>query len=145
MNRELLVFIDGASKGNPGPSGIGVIICRGGEPVENISRYIGHATNNVAEYSALICGLLECLNRKADSVVMHTDSQLLARQINGEYKVRHPGILELYSQSRQLIAGIKNFSIRHIPRTENRGADKLANDAVKEGLRKVRQDAAARH
>lgn len=145
MNRELLVFIDGASKGNPGPSGIGVIICRGGKPVQNISRYIGCATNNVAEYSALICGLLECLSMKAESVVMHTDSQLLARQINGEYRVRHPGIAELYDQSRQLIAGIKKFSIRHIPREENRGADKLANEAVKEGLRKVRQDAATRH
>ncbi len=133
-----MVYIDGASKGNPGPSGIGVVICRGGETVRNISRYIGHATNNVAEYTALICGLMECLSLKADSVAMRTDSQLLARQINGSYKVRHPGILELYAQSRQLIAGFKNFSIEHIPREENLGADKLANEAVKAGLRKVR-------
>jgi ribonuclease HI len=138
MSNELTVYIDGASKGNPGPSGIGVVICRGGEPVQNISRYIGHATNNVAEYTALICGLMECLSLKADSVAMRTDSQLLARQINGAYKVRHPGILELYTQSRQLIAGFKKFSIQHIPREENLGADKLANEAVKEELRKVR-------
>jgi ribonuclease HI len=138
MSNELTVYIDGASKGNPGPSGIGVVICRGGESVQNISRYIGHATNNAAEYTALICGLMECLSLKADSVSMRTDSQLLARQINGAYKVRHPGILELYTQSRQLIAGFKKFSIQHIPREENLGADKLANEAVKEGLRKVR-------
>jgi ribonuclease HI len=138
MNSELTVYIDGASKGNPGPSGIGVIISRGGKPVQNIARYIGHATNNVAEYTALICGLLECSNLKADSIFVHTDSQLLARQINGDYKVRHPGILELYTQSRHLIAGFKKFSIKHIPREENTGADKLANEAVKEGLRKVR-------
>ncbi|MDD2703093.1 MAG: ribonuclease HI family protein [Candidatus Omnitrophica bacterium] len=131
MSSELTVYIDGASKGNPGPSGIGVVICRGGEPVQNISRYIGHATNNVAEYTALICGLMECRSMKADSVALRTDSQLLARQINGAYKVRHPGILELYMQCRQLIAGFKKFSIQHIPREENLGADKLANEAVK--------------
>ena len=138
MSSELRVYIDGASKGNPGPSGIGVVICKDSETVKNISRYIGHATNNTAEYTALICGLLECLDLKADSVIIHTDSQLLCRQINGDYKVKHPGIKELYSQSRQLISGFKKFSIHRIPREENLGADKLANLAVKEGLRKVR-------
>jgi ribonuclease HI len=138
MSNALWLYIDGASKGNPGPSGIGVVICKDRQTIKNISRFIGHATNNTAEYTALICGLLECQSLKADSVTVHSDSQLLCRQINGDYKVKHPGIKELYDQSRQLIAGFKNFCINHIPREENQGADKLANLAVKESLKKVR-------
>ena len=81
--RALEIYIDGASKGNPGPSGVGVVICRDGETIKNISSYIGHATNNVAEYTALIYALEEALIMKAESLKINTDSQLLHRQLKG--------------------------------------------------------------
>jgi len=134
--RAFEAFIDGASKGNPGPSGIGVVICRDGETVKNISSFIGNATNNVAEYSALICALEEASVLKAESLKVNTDSQLLHRQIKRLYKVKHPNIVTLFIQAQQLIAGFKDFSIINIPREMNKGADKLATLAIKKELKK---------
>ncbi|MCX5710180.1 MAG: ribonuclease HI family protein [Candidatus Omnitrophica bacterium] len=134
--RVFEAFIDGASKGNPGPSGIGVVICRDGETVKNISNFIGNATNNVAEYSALICALQEASVLKAESLKVNTDSQLLHRQIKRLYKVRHPNIVTLFIQAQQLISGFKDFSIINIPREMNKGADKLATLAIKKELKK---------
>ena len=84
--KELEIFIDGASKGNPGPSGIGVVICRDGQTIKNISSFIGNTTNNVAEYTALLYGLQEALLLKAKVVKINTDSELLYRQIKKIYK-----------------------------------------------------------
>ncbi|MCX5710960.1 MAG: ribonuclease HI family protein [Candidatus Omnitrophica bacterium] len=133
--RAFEAFIDGASKGNPGPSGIGVVICRDGETIKNISNFIGNATNNVAEYSALICALQEASVLKAESLKVNTDSQLLHRQIKRLYKVRHPNIVTLFIQAQQLISGFKDFSIINIPREMNKGADKLATQAIKKELK----------
>lgn len=130
--KHLELYIDGASKGNPGPAGVGIIICAHGEVVKNIAKAIGKTTNNVAEYTALICGLQEALNLKAETLVVNTDSQLLHRQMSGAYKVRHPNILPLYYQARALSAGFRGVAFNHIPRESNRGADKLANRALKE-------------
>lgn len=130
MNR-LEIYIDGASKGNPGPAGVGVVICRKGAVVKNISRYIGTATNNFAEYNALIFGLEEALILKAESLVIYSDSQLVCRQIKKEYKVKSINIIGLYKQAQRLLSAFKEISIKNIPREENRGADKLANLAVK--------------
>ncbi|MCX5697309.1 MAG: ribonuclease HI family protein [Candidatus Omnitrophica bacterium] len=127
----LEIYIDGASKGNPGPAGIGVVICRKGEVVKNISRYIGTATNNFAEYSALISGLEEALIMKTDSIVIYSDSQLVCRQLNKQYKVKSDSIIGLFIQAQRLLSTFKEVSIKNIPREENRGADKLANLAVK--------------
>lgn len=141
--REIEIFIDGACKGNPGPSGIGVVICQNGRTIKNISNYIGNATNNVAEYTALIYGLQEALMLKAESLKINTDSQLLYRQLNKMYKVKHPNIINLYKQAFLLISGFKQVLINNIPRTANRGADKLASKAIKEQLKKgslIRQD-----
>lgn len=135
--KQFEIYIDGASKGNPGESGIGVIILSGGEVIKNISNYIGKATNNVAEYTALIYALEEALILKADDISIRTDSQLLYRQIMKEYKVRHPDILKLYNQATRLMAGFKKVLIKHIPREDNFGADKLANQAVKQALKKM--------
>jgi ribonuclease HI len=132
---KIEIFIDGASKGNPGPSGIGAVILRDGEVIRNISRYIGEATNNVAEYSALIYSLRESLELKADSVKINTDSELMFRQINKIYKVKHPQIIKLHEQATRLMQSFKNISINHIPREQNEGADKLATKAVKEALK----------
>ncbi|MDD5661867.1 MAG: ribonuclease HI family protein [Candidatus Omnitrophica bacterium] len=134
--REFEIYIDGASKGNPGPSGIGVVICRDKETVKNISSFIGIATNNIAEYTALLYGLREALNLKAEAIEIKTDSQLLARQLNKVYKVKHPNIVGLYNQALNLLAAFKEVSIKNIPREENIGADKLATQAIKKELKK---------
>lgn len=133
---DLKLYIDGAAKGNPGPAGIGVVVCRGQEVVNNIKNYIGRTTNNVAEYTALIYALEEALLRKAEKLQIYTDSQLLYRQMKGEYKVKNQNILGLHSQARHLLTGFKEVVINNIPRENNRGADKLANLAIKEALKK---------
>jgi len=129
--KNLEIFIDGASKGNPGHAGIGVVICQDGETIRNISHYIGTATNNFAEYTALIHALEEALILKADTLKIKSDSQLLCHQLNKIYKVRHPNIIGLYNQAIHLLSAFKGFTVKHIPREENIGADKLANLAVK--------------
>jgi ribonuclease HI len=129
--KEIEIYIDGASKGNPGPSGIGVVVCRHGETIKNISAYIGEATNNIAEYTALIYGLQEGLLLKAESIKVHSDSELLCRQINKIYKIKNQNILGLYNQAVHLMSAFKDVSVRHISREHNRKADKLADQAVK--------------
>jgi ribonuclease HI len=134
---EIEIYIDGASKGNPGPSGIGVVICRDGQTIKNKSVYIGRATNNMAEYNALIYGLKEALILKAQKVTINTDSQLLHRQIKKIYKIKNPNIVGLYHQATHLMLAFKEVLINNIPRQDNRGADKLANLAIKEALKKA--------
>jgi len=135
--KELEIYIDGASKGNPGPSGIGVVICRDGQTIKNVSSYIGNATNNVAEYTALIYALQEAMMLKVESVKINTDSQLLHRQIKKVYKVKNPNIIGLYNQASRLISAFKQVSINNISRQDNRGADKLATQAIKKQLKKT--------
>ncbi|MBU1905869.1 MAG: ribonuclease HI family protein [Candidatus Omnitrophica bacterium] len=134
--KQIEVYIDGASKGNPGPSGIGVVICQDGETIKNLSRYIGDTTNNVAEYTALIYALEEALILKAEVLKINSDSQLLCRQLNKVYKVKNSNILRLYNQARHLLSGFKSVVINNISRGDNRGADKLATKAVKGQLKK---------
>lgn len=131
MPKKLVVYVDGGSRGNPGPSGIGVIVRdeRGGA-LKNISKYIGDTTNNVAEYTALIYGLQEALILRADEVIINTDSELLAKQISKEYKTKDRELKPLYEQVRHLLTGFKRYEIKHIGRSENKGADKLVNKAV---------------
>ncbi len=143
---QIKIYVDGASKGNPGPSGIGVVICRDGETIKNIANFIGNATNNVAEYTALIYALQEGLMLNAENIEINTDSQLLYRQIKKIYKIKSVNILGLYNQAIELMSAFKQVSIKHIPREENRGADKLANKAIKEAFldKQSRQKVAAR-
>jgi ribonuclease HI len=131
---HLEIFIDGASQGNPGHSGVGIVIYRDGLRIKNISNYIGTATNNVAEYTALIYALEEALLLKAKSLKINTDSQLLARQLNKVYKVKHAGIINLYNRAVHLLTGFEKVLIQHIPREENSLADKLATQAIKSTL-----------
>ena len=132
----LEIYIDGASKGNPGHSGIGVVIYKEGQVIKRISSYIGRATNNVAEYTALIYALEEALLLKAKSLKINTDSQLLARQLNKIYRVKHKGIINLYNRAVHLLTGFEKVLICFIPREENHRADKLATDAIKKALSK---------
>ncbi len=127
MNQALEIYIDGASHGNPGPAGIGVIVCRGGEVIKNISESVGNTTNNIAEYKALLYALEEALIIKPESLTVYSDSQLLCRQIGGQYKVRDPEIAVLFRRAVQLISSLKSVKVIHIPREQNKGADKLAD------------------
>jgi len=133
---KLDIYIDGASKGNPGPSGIGIIIIKDGSIIKEIGRFIGPATNNIAEYTALIHALQEGLLLKADAVMIRSDSELLCRQLNKSYKVKSANIIGLYAQAENLLNGFKEVSIQHIPREQNAHADKLATQAVKEALKR---------
>ncbi len=131
------IQIDGAARGNPGPAGVGVLISDGsGRRLKEVATYLGEATNNVAESCALLVGLQEALKLGKRQVTVLTDSQLLARQIIGEYRVRDPQLKWLHVLIHQLVQGFDRFGIRHVPRKENRAADRLANRAVTEGLRR---------
>jgi len=132
--KTLDIYIDGASQGNPGPSGIGAVICFDGAIVKNISSFIGNTTNNVAEYTALIYALQEALMLKAEGVRINTDSELLHRQLNKVYKIKSANILGLYNQATHLMSAFKEISVKHIPRENNRGADRLATKAIKEAI-----------
>lgn len=125
------LYIDGASRGNPGRAGIGIVLCDDtGEPVKEISESIGETTNNVAEYRALIRGLEEARALGADTVEVYTDSELLARQINGLYGVHSPHLQPLYRRARALLRLFKSASVQHVPRSQNQHADRLAKAAT---------------
>lgn len=131
---KMVLHVDGAARGNPGPAGIGVVIQDNhGREIASISDYLGETTNNVAEYRALIRGLEEALARGATAVEVFTDSQLLARQINGTYRVNHPGLKELFRQVLGLKDRFRQFTITTIPREENKKADRLANEGINRG------------
>jgi ribonuclease HI len=127
--KRAVIHTDGASSGNPGPSGIGVVIEIGKEHYE-FSSYIGNTTNNVAEYSALIRGLEEARELGATEVDAFMDSELICKQLNGEYKVKHPGLLPLYQRATQLVASFNRVAFSHVPRNENKRADALSKKAV---------------
>lgn len=135
MAVKFIVHTDGAAKGNPGPSGIGVALYRDGEtkPLAVLHEYIGETTNNVAEYRALIRGLSEALLRGADRVEARTDSELMARQIAGRYKVNNASLIPLHTEARQLLSRFADARVVHIPREQNALADKLANQGVAAG------------
>lgn len=124
------IYIDGASKGNPGESGIGVVIYEGDNILKNISQYIGITTNNVAEYMALIYALQEALILNIRNISINTDSELLYRQIKGEYKVKNEILNLLHKISSHLLSGFEKVEINNIPREKNKEADKLAVIAI---------------
>ncbi|MGI6576132.1 MAG: ribonuclease HI family protein [bacterium] len=125
------LFTDGAARGNPGPAGIGVaIIGHTGSVVVECSEYIGETTNNIAEYRAFIRGLQEATALSPAEVHAFCDSQLLVRQVKGEYKVRHENLIPLYQEALALIRQLPRFQITYIPRSENKYADALANQGI---------------
>ncbi len=128
----LTLFIDGASRGNPGPAGAGVVASRDDKHVESTCQYLGHATNNQAEYSALILALERALDLGATQVEIRSDSELLVRQINGQYKVKNAGLKPLFEKARTMIAKLESFGIKHVPRELNQKADAMANRAIDE-------------
>ena len=132
MDRVAKVFIDGASRGNPGPAGIGVLVLDEHENViRRVSEKIDDTTNNVAEYRALFKAIIECQKLGFSSVQFFTDSQLLARQVNGIYKIKDEKLKSLYVKVRGKLLSFKNWEVIHIPREKNLIADKLANNSLK--------------
>ena len=124
------VYIDGASRGNPGDSGIGILFKN--QEQNNFKKYIGIGTNNNAEYTALITALEIALSLKLLRIRVFTDSMLVANQINGSWKVKDADIRVLFSNAKKLIENFEDFSITHIRRELNSEADQLANDAINE-------------
>lgn len=130
--RSCEVYIDGASLGNPGPAGIGVVFLDGeAKPIRQFSKYLGETTNNVAEYLALVYALQEARQLRCDRISVKTDSELLARQLSGQYKVRDATLRLLHDLARHLTHGFAACRVEHIPRTQNRLADRLAGQAAK--------------
>ena len=122
---------DGGSRGNPGPAAVGVVIRDAtGEVVAEVSQVIGIATNNVAEYEAVIRGLERASELGATSVDLIGDSELIAKQITGEYKVKHPDMKPLHAAAVSALAGFEDWTIRTVPRAQNADADALVNQAL---------------
>ncbi len=132
MDRVVKIYTDGCSRGNPGPAGIGILIINNdGREIKRISEYIGKATNNIAEYRAILRAVNECESRKIDGVIFFTDSELIVNQLNKSYKVKDEKIKTLYVKLLNKLINFKNWSIKHIPREDNKIADFLANQALK--------------
>jgi ribonuclease HI len=132
---KLIIHSDGGARGNPGPAGIGAIInSEDGEVVAEISQFIGHATNNQAEYQALLAGLEKALLLGADTLDCFLDSELAVKQINREYKVKNKELAPLFLKVYNLTTKFKAIRFVHIPREQNKEADRLANEAMDRGV-----------
>jgi ribonuclease HI len=131
---ELTMYTDGASRNNPGESGAGVYILQDNKPVKEIARYLGTTTNNIAEYTAAILGLEYAVQQGATKVNLFADSELLVKQLNGEYKVKNEGLKPLHAKAKALIGKIGDVSVKYIRREMNKDADALANKAVDEKI-----------
>jgi ribonuclease HI len=131
----LVAHIDGGARGNPGPAGYGVVIeDEVGRPVAELSEYLGRQTNNYAEYSGLLAALNYAIRHDFKALKVISDSELLVKQLNGEYKVSSPALKELYGQAMKKIDQLDCFEIRHVLREKNREADRLANIAMDRGM-----------
>jgi probable phosphoglycerate mutase len=140
---EVIAHIDGASRGNPGPAAYAVVVeSSDGSKLVRFSGYLGTATNNFAEYKALLAALEFALSNHYLRLHVQTDSELLARQIEGVYKVKSPGLKPLQEHARQMIERLESFSIQHVPREENHEADQLANQALDAAERGWKRDRA---
>jgi ribonuclease HI len=126
--------VDGGARGNPGPAGYGVAINdASGRPVAELSEYLGHHTNNYAEYQGLLAALRYAAENQIKALKVISDSELMVRQMKGVYKVRNPELRKLYDQAQQLVRRLDHFEIRHALREHNQTADRLANEAMDRG------------
>jgi ribonuclease HI len=134
--------VDGGARGNPGPAGFGVVIHDShGKKVAELSQYLGHRTNNFAEYSGLLAALRYAIAHGILSLKIISDSELMVRQMKGIYKVRHPELRKLYEEAQRLTSQIQYVEIRHALREQNRTADGLANQAMDRGKSSPRGEA----
>jgi ribonuclease HI len=134
----LVAHSDGGARGNPGPAGYGVVVKdETGKKVATLSEYLGHQTNNFAEYQGLIAALEYALQHGTKALKLISDSELLVRQIKGIYKVKNATLQDLHARAKELIARLEWFSIGHALREHNQEADRLANEAMDKGMGRV--------
>ena len=134
----LIAYSDGGARGNPGPAGYGVVIKdETGKKVAALSEYLGHQTNNVAEYQGLIAALEYAIEHGHKALKLISDSELLVRQIKGIYKVKNSVLKDLHVRAKELIANLDWFSIEHVLRGKNLEADQLANEAMDRGMKRA--------
>jgi ribonuclease HI len=130
MSRAI-VNVDGGARGNPGPAAIGVVVRDAeGDVLEKLGEKIGEATNNVAEYRALLKGIELAAAHGATDLELIGDSELVVRQVEGRYKVKNAGMKELHAEAKKALAGFDSWSIRHVRRADNADADRLVNEAL---------------
>jgi ribonuclease HI len=130
----ITAHIDGGARGNPGPAGFGVVVTdHQGKVLAELGRYLGHRTNNFAEYSALLAALEYATAHGHHALRVVSDSELLVRQMRGMYKVKSPDLKPLYEQARSLVRRLEWFQIEHVRREKNKDADRLANQAMDSG------------
>jgi ribonuclease HI len=136
---ELRIHIDGASRGNPGDAGFGVYVAGpDGGAVAELYGYLGQATNNVAEYEALLHALRFALEQGARRIAIFSDSELVVRQVTGAYRVKHPSMIPLHRAATALLGRFEQAAVRHVRREQNKDADRLANRALDEKSSKLR-------
>ena len=133
----IVANVDGGARGNPGPAGYGVYIRdASGVAIKQISEYLGHKTNNFAEYSALIAALQFAVDNGYRALKVISDSELIVRQMTGRYRVSSPDLKPLYERARALVRKLDRFTIEHVLRAQNKQADRLANEAMDRGMGK---------
>ena len=131
----ITAYIDGGSRGNPGPAGYGVqIVNEQGDVEAELYASLDHCTNNVAEYRGLLAALTWAIEHEADALHVRSDSELLVKQLRGEYRVKNPGLQPLHREARRLVDRIGHVTFEHVRRELNKEADRLANLAMDEGL-----------
>jgi ribonuclease HI len=134
-SKVMVAHVDGGSRGNPGPSGYGAYITDGeGKRIAELDEFLGVQTNNFAEYSGLIAALEYAVEHGYGTVKVVSDSELLVKQMKGQYKVRSEALLSIYGEAKALIRKLDRFEIRHVLRHLNKDADRLANDAMDRGM-----------
>jgi ribonuclease HI len=131
-DRRLLIHTDGAARGNPGPAGLGAILrdAQTGETVSELATYLGIRTNNYAEWTAVEDALAEALRLGATHVDLRMDSQLVARQISGRYRVKHADLKPIHARVMAMLGRLQGYSVGHVPRELNKDADRLSNVAI---------------
>ena len=133
-SRRILIYTDGAARGNPGPAGLGALLrdAETGEVLAELARFLGVRTNNYAEWTAVEDALREALQLGATHVDLRMDSELVARQISGRYRVKHPDLKPIHASVMGMLAQLQGYTVGHVPRELNKDADRLSNVAIDE-------------
>jgi ribonuclease HI len=133
---NLIIYTDGGARGNPGPAGAGVVFCdASGKIVKTFKKSLGERTNNQAEYEAVILALEEAVNLGVKTLKFYLDSELVVRQLNGQYKVKNQDLMPLVQKVLKLMNKFSQVTFSHIPREKNAKADKLVNQAIDEAVK----------
>lgn len=128
---KLILYTDGGARGNPGPAGAGAhLLDNEGNTVAELTQYLGETTNNQAEYRALLLALKKAQELGATEIEVRADSELMVRQLNGQYKVKNEALIPVYQEAKKYLLGFAKWTIKHIPREQNKQADALANQAI---------------